>query len=137
MSMKRNEAGRAPLDPRRALGVRGEEDARAFLEDLGLAVIARNERTARGELDLIASDGNVLVFVEVKARHAWGGTKHLEGTLGWPSARQRMRQRGAARLWLADPERVRPRTPEVRFDVVRVLFDEHERLIDIQHLEGI
>ena len=57
--------------------------------------------------------------------------------LGWPSARQRLRQRAAARIWLADPSRVRPRTAEVRFDVMRLLFDENDQLVDLQHLEGV
>jgi putative endonuclease len=122
---------------RRAFGERGEEDALAFLEDLGLMLIARNQRTRTGELDLIVSDGHVLVFVEVKARHIRRGRGGFMDEMGWPSARQRLKQRGAARIWLADPTRVRPRTEAVRFDAIRLLFDKEGRMVDVEHLQGI
>ncbi len=39
-----------------------------YLEDRGLVIIGRNIRTSEGELDIVARDGEELVFVEVKAR---------------------------------------------------------------------
>jgi putative endonuclease len=53
---------------RRNLGKRGEEAARAFLEKNGYTVVTSNYRTRSGEIDLVALDGQVLVFVEVKTR---------------------------------------------------------------------
>lgn len=51
-------------------GARGEEDAYFFLRDLGYVMVARNYRSPkrRGELDIIAWDGDTLCFVEVKTR---------------------------------------------------------------------
>ncbi len=51
-------------------GRRGEEAAYFYLRQLGYIVVARNFRSPRrrGELDLIAWDGDVLCFVEVKSR---------------------------------------------------------------------
>ena len=53
---------------RQQLGMRGEDLASAALEDLGYAVLHRRYRTRYGELDIVAQDRGVLVFVEVRAR---------------------------------------------------------------------
>jgi len=49
-------------------GDESEEKACDFLKQEGYRVVARNWRVRAGELDIIARDGDVLVFVEVKAR---------------------------------------------------------------------
>lgn len=46
----------------------GEEIAGKFLDKLGYEIIDRNYRIGRGEIDIVAKDGNVLVFIEVKTR---------------------------------------------------------------------
>ena len=53
---------------RQELGKSGEDLAVAALERLGYAILARRYRTNHGEIDIIARDGDTLVFVEVKAR---------------------------------------------------------------------
>ena len=55
---------------RRALGLAGERAAEAELVRRGLRVIARNERTRFGEIDLVCRDRDGFVFVEVKTRRA-------------------------------------------------------------------
>ncbi len=45
-----------------------EEAAARYLQAAGLTVIARNYRSRRGEIDLIANDGDTLVFAEVRYR---------------------------------------------------------------------
>jgi putative endonuclease len=55
-------------EARIALGKRGEDLACRELERLGYAIVARRFRLRRGELDIVARDGGVLVFVEVKTR---------------------------------------------------------------------
>ena len=52
----------------RQLGDKGEDLAERFLEDKSYRIIARNFHSGSGEIDIIALDGNVLVFVEVKTR---------------------------------------------------------------------
>jgi putative endonuclease len=53
---------------RQALGKSGENAAVEELERRGYAILARRYRTARGEIDIVAEDGDTLVFVEVKVR---------------------------------------------------------------------
>jgi putative endonuclease len=49
---------------------RGEDAAAAFLERVGMQIEARNWRSSAGEIDIIAHDGDDLVFVEVKTRRS-------------------------------------------------------------------
>jgi len=60
---------------RQADGARAEELAARHLEQHGLAIVARNVRNRFGEIDIVARDGAVLVFVEVRLRRsgAYGG----------------------------------------------------------------
>jgi putative endonuclease len=48
------------------LGREGEEAAEVFLRQKGYYIIERNYRSHQGEVDIIARDGEFLVFVEVK-----------------------------------------------------------------------
>lgn len=62
-------------DPRHQFGQDSETKAERFLCRKGYKILERNLRTRLGELDLVADDHGVLVFVEVKARTsgAFGG----------------------------------------------------------------
>jgi putative endonuclease len=51
-----------------ALGAAGERVARRFLKRLGYRILGRNYRCPAGELDLIALDGETIVFAEVRTR---------------------------------------------------------------------
>jgi putative endonuclease len=53
---------------RQALGRWGEAVAVEYLKANGYTVLGRNLRTLHGELDIVASKDNLLVFVEVKTR---------------------------------------------------------------------
>ena len=73
-------AGAKPprVDRRHALGRHGEQLAEAHLARLGFSTLARNVRSRAGEIDLIAFDGETLVFAEVKTLQAsalyWRGS---------------------------------------------------------------
>lgn len=60
--------GRARNSWNRWLGARGERAAARFLRSRGLRIIARNVVVDDDEIDLIAREGDLLVFVEVKTR---------------------------------------------------------------------
>lgn len=57
-------AGNARL----SVGRQGEEQAATYLAGLGYHLVTRNWRTRAGELDIVARDGDWLVFVEVRTR---------------------------------------------------------------------
>ena len=125
-----------PVHARGRLGALGEELAVTHFERLGFRVVERNVRTREGEIDLIAFDGRVLVFAEVKtpARPAPGIESRRSPWTGC-RPRQRVRIRRLARAWLADRPRERPRAAELRFDAVGVVVDARGRLLALEHLE--
>ncbi|MFT0860024.1 YraN family protein [Ancylobacter sp. G4_0304] len=87
-----------PSPARRAAFARGldaEAAAGALLAAQGFAVLATRVRTPRGEIDLIARRGDLLVFVEVKAR------ARLDAAAEAVSPRQRRRIAAAAEIYLA------------------------------------
>ena len=53
---------------KRAKGRAGEDAAAQYLEGKGYKIVKRNYYTRYGEIDIIASDGDWLVFTEVKKR---------------------------------------------------------------------
>ena len=57
-------------NPRHRLGALGEKVARKRLEAAGYRVLETNYRARAGEIDLVAEDGQTLVFVEVRTRSA-------------------------------------------------------------------
>jgi putative endonuclease len=126
---------RMPTEQRIQLGRRGERLAALHLERLGFEILARNQRTRHGEIDLIACDGETTVFAEVKTRLASSAPPAPE--LAWPAARQQRRLRRLAREWLSDTRRSRPFTRQVRFDLVRVLLGDGQRLLALEHLPGV
>jgi putative endonuclease len=93
-----------------ASGGEAEDVAARFLSRHGLHVIARNYRTRLGEIDLIARDGAMLVFVEVRLRSSDG----FGGAAGSIGARKQQRIAAAARQYLARLAQ----EPPCRFDVV-------------------
>jgi putative endonuclease len=62
------------IEPRQAIGKAGEDAAVRYLRQLGYRILERNYRCRFGEIDLIARDGRMLAFVEVKTRrsHTYG-----------------------------------------------------------------
>ena len=95
------------------LGRRGEDAAARFLDRRGYEIVERNWTCAAGEADIIARDGEALVFVEVKTR---SNTEK-----GLPSeavdAGKRRRYERIAALFLVDYDVV---DVPVRFDVVSI-----------------
>jgi putative endonuclease len=114
--------------PTRALGPAGERAAARFLERRGLVILARNLRSRLGEMDLLARDGPMLVFVEVKARRGHCGDPPEAAV----DARKRAR---LARLALGYLAARRLGEPSCRFDVVAVSLDEAGGVIAVRHLK--
>jgi len=88
---------RARSPGRAAVGRAAEALAARFLEARGLAIVARNYRCRRGEIDIVARDGTTLVFVEVRLR---SDARH-GGAADSIDAHKRARVLAAARHYLA------------------------------------
>ncbi len=102
------------MSTRNELGALGERLAAEHLTALGLSVLDRNWRCREGELDIVARDGDALVFCEVKARRGTGYGAPVEAVT-WSKQR---RLRLLAQRWL---EVHTEHAPGLRFDVVGVL----------------
>lgn len=117
LGIRRSRVPRVKREPdRRKLetGAGGEELAARHLVEAGCRILDRNVRYPGGELDLVAEDGNDLVFVEVRTRKTPSAGSALESV----TAGKRARVVRAARLWLVKHPRLAARP--VRFDVVAV-----------------
>lgn len=110
-------------EPGMATGRLGEDLAHRFLRRRGYTIVARNWRLPSGqaEIDLVAWDGNVLVFVEVKCR----GTEEF----GTPDrAVDREKEHHLRRAGRAYALRAGVETARIRFDIVTVVLDRPPRL---------
>ena len=116
-------------DGRRRLGAFGERLATAHLEAKGYRIRARNYRCREGEIDIVAQDGETLVFVEVRTRRG--------DALGGPA--ESITATKEARLVTAATSYVQalPQPPaDQRIDVVAIQLSPGGRLVAIDHIEG-
>jgi putative endonuclease len=100
----------ARLGATHARGRAAEEVARLWLEGQGYAVEEINVRTAAGEIDVVARDGETLCFIEVKAR----ATDEFGPAISAVTAAKQRRLARAAACFLTD----RRGATAVRFDVL-------------------
>jgi putative endonuclease len=123
-----------PVSPhaRQSLGRAAEDLAARRLRAGGCRVVERNARTRLGELDLIARDGDVLAFVEVKAQTTGARSGPERAALAVGPAKQ-AKLRRLAREWLADRGGLGG-VRAFRFDVIGVLFDRRGRVLGYDHI---
>jgi putative endonuclease len=118
------------VDQRIQQGALAEGSAVQLLVEAGYRIVERNYRCKAGELDIVARDGDVLVFVEVKTRRSdlrdpW---ESLHG-----SKQSQVRRMAVA--WLTESAD-RPFTAGLRFDGVAVLVDSEGKLLQLDHMEA-
>jgi putative endonuclease len=118
---------------RQRLGRTAEQLVAERLERAGWRIIARNERLPSGELDLVALDGDTLVFVEVKAGTA-GAARGPELPAHAVGRRKRLKLRRLAREWIWE-RRGPSGVAGYRFDVVGVRFGP-DGLADVDHIRA-
>jgi len=93
-----------------------EKQAERFLHKKGFKLLARNFRARRGELDLVALDGQEVVFVEVKAVRNPDAEPQLK-----VDARKRRCLAAAARFFIAKNQLI---DNPARFDIITIKLDE-------------
>jgi putative endonuclease len=111
------------------MGDFGERMAVARLEATGMRVLARNLRTPSGEIDIVAEDGDDIVFIEVRTRRAADGV-----------AFESLDDRKLRRMWQCAMEwcEAADMGPErARIDVVTVEVQADGRLGQVVHTRGM
>ncbi len=110
----------------------GERIARHHLEGKGYRVVDANYQCRWGEVDLIARDGSVWVFVEVRTRRS----------AAYGSPEESVTPAKARRLTLTAQDFLRQRVAasanlEWRIDLVAIRLGPNRRILSINHLENI
>jgi len=121
-------------DARRRTGQIAEDLVARRLIAQGWELVERNARTRYGELDIVALDGPILVFVEVKGARAGTHFGPEKPILSIDFTKQRqVRRLGTA--WMAE-RREFPVFDDIRFDAIGVTLDRNDRPVEVEHIEG-
>jgi len=112
---------------RRDLGAKGEALAARYLEVQGFRIRERNVRFRRGEIDIVAQDGPILVFVEVKTRRSRRFGSPLESV----DPRKRRKLWALARTYLYSR---RLDGVDCRFDVIGITWEAPGKPPVIEHV---
>jgi putative endonuclease len=111
---------------KKLLGDRGERAAARFLRRQGFRILARQSSNRFGEIDLIALDGDTIVFVEVKTRRS-GDAGHPTESV---TLEKQSRMTRAALAFLKSRGLLEARA---RFDVVSVMWPAGSRKPQVDH----
>lgn len=111
---------------RQQRGKLGEDYAAKFLRRAGMKVLLRNWRHGRDEVDIVALEGDCLVFVEVKTR----AETDWRGGYAAVNTRKRNAQKRAVRAYLKS---LRERPSAHRFDIIEVVLAPDDALVRIVH----
>ncbi len=110
---------------KRALGEEKEELAIDFLRKKGYFIIESNFRVKQAEIDIVARDGETIVFVEVKFRASTSSGHPLEAVNG-----QKIKKISRAALAYLSKNKISLDNTAIRFDVIGILGNE------ITHIEN-
>jgi putative endonuclease len=97
-------------------------------------IVERNARTRYGELDIVAREGNTLVFIEVKGSRAGSNFGPEKPILSIDFRKQR-RVRRLAAAWMSE-RRDQPPYDDIRCDAVGVTLDRAGRPVDFEYVKG-
>lgn len=125
---------------KQTIGSRGERLAADMLKKMGCRILEKNYRASHYEIDLIACDGECVIFVEVKARSCADPNNMAYGR---PARAVNQSKRSflinAARAYLKQNPKLEGL--RVRFDVIEIFFDnadapEDKRVIKTNHIRN-
>lgn|SRR5687767_9143365 len=109
------------------LGKKGEQIAQVYVQQQCYHVLHTNWKWGRKEIDIIASKGNDLIFIEVKTR--------INNLYGWPEEgvhhKKRQYLQGAAEVFL---EKSGHTPAAIRFDIIAITFTKGEEY-ELEHFE--
>lgn len=120
----------------RSFGRVGENSAAIYLEKNGFNIIGRNVYVGRCEIDIIAENGDLLLFVEVKTRRQAPDVKNIYGRPASAVDREkRQNLMSAVRRYLHE-NRKETEAFQPRIDIIEVYVDPSEKaykVLDIRH----
>lgn len=112
------------------LGRSGEQRAVEYLQNKGYKILERNFRSKFGEIDIVALDGNFLVFIEVKTR--WSKKYGLPEEAVTPTKIRSIIKTGKYYKLLHS------QTPDLmRIDVIAIELDSKGKFHEIRHLKNV
>jgi putative endonuclease len=113
------------MNTKQNIGMQGEALAKAHCEQLGYEIMEENYRFGRHEIDLIALDGSLLIFIEVKTRSS---TKY-----GYPE--EAVSDAKIASIKTAAEEYMYQLSyeKEIRFDIISIILQNGN--IELEHIK--
>jgi putative endonuclease len=115
---------------RQKLGKLGEDIAASFLTDKGYSLLDRNFKARYGEIDIVAMQGDTLVFVEVKTR--------LGDTYGQPQEAVTPRKLHEVIQTAQYYATLHSELPEdIRIDVVAIVLTPDQEVDSLEHIENV
>lgn len=111
------------------LGDAGERQAAKYLQRKGYRIITRRFRFGRGDIDLVARDGETIVFVEVKTRRSSDRGKPEEAV-------DLFKQKQLTKLALAFLKRYNLLERAARFDVISIVWPDDRQPPTITHFQN-
>jgi putative endonuclease len=118
------------MPEKKELGAFGERVAAAHLESRGYRIVERNFRAPEAEIDIVALDGDTIVFVEVRTRR--GGAAGM-AELSVDARKQRQLLRAVDRYAQAHPEAA---DAPLRIDVITVELRADGVVREVSHIEA-
>lgn len=115
------------MSSKKETGNLGEDQAVQFLIEKDYSILTRNWRYLKGEIDIIAKDGDWLVFVEVKTR----STIDFGNPEEFVTPRQQKLIINTAHQFIIENDR----QEEARFDVISVVV-QNDKIVQIDHIEA-
>ncbi|OQY31729.1 MAG: hypothetical protein B6241_13280 [Spirochaetaceae bacterium 4572_59] len=111
------------------LGRKGEDIAQEYLEDRGYELVGRNERVGHSDIDILARDKEILVFVEVRTRSV-EDRGMPEETL---NAKKLKRMRKTAEIYMA----LHRYEGAARLDAVCLILEEGDKVSHFKHYSSV
>jgi putative endonuclease len=119
---------------RRRTGEIAEDLVAERLAAAGWEIVERNARTRYGELDIVARDGETLVFVEVKGAREGTGFGPERPILSINFRKQRQVRR-LATAWMSE-RRDQPSYDDIRCDAAGITLDRNDRAVEVEYVKA-
>lgn len=112
------------------IAIQGEQLATTYLQKKNFTILDRNFRKGYGEIDIVALQNNILVFVEVKTRSQNDFGNPLEAITPW-KIKTIVKTAQLYKL-------LHPNLPDaMRIDAIAVCLSTNRALLTIEHIENI